>query len=280
MIYFQGMRRVRLALINVYSHLRDKVLSKIFYSSRSGLRITGGYSTFQEANSLCDGYGASAILDIVFKGVIDVLEGRGQYERDGVVFMQRPKKSKVREFLITLQEGSKVIDFGGGLGGTYINNRDIIPQRVEFIVVEQAGFSNIGSRIAADYSLPIVFTQDIDALPYNADMMILSSVLPYLEEPYILLDRLLRLRPQRLVIDRTALKGQKYLDYDWYLQDCSVSNSFPCSVPIQPILMKSLLAKTEEHGYELLERWYNDFDARDPEHVGLLFRLRPVLTEK
>ena len=256
------------------------VLSRIVYPSRSELKLTGGYSTFQEAASLCDGYSSSAILDIVFKSVVDVLEGRGQYERDGVLFMHRPKKLRIREFLIALQEDSKVIDFGGGLGGTYINNRDIIPQGVEFIVVEQASFVDIGSRIAADYGLTIVFTQEIDALPHNAAMVILSSVLPYLEEPYALLDRLLRLRPQHLVIDRTALKGQRHLDFDWYLQDCSVSNSFPCSVPIQPILMESLLAKTEEHGYDLVERWYNHFDARDPEHVGLLFRLRPVLKTK
>ena len=269
-----------LALKKVYSHIRGQVLSRVFYRSRCGLKISGGYSTFQEATSLCDGYGASAILDIVFKSVVDVLEGRGQYERDGVVFMHRPKNLRIREFLLALQEGSKVIDFGGGLGGTYINNRDIVPQGVEFIVVEQAGFADIGSRIAADYGLPVVFTEEIDTLPYNADLMILSSVLPYIEEPYILLDRLLRMKPQRLVIDRTALKSQGYQEFDWYLQDCSVSNSFPCSVPIRPILMESLLAKTEEHGYDLLERWYNDFDARDPEHVGLLFRLRPVLNAR
>ena len=95
------------------------------------MRIAGGYSTFQEATSLYDGYSASAILEIVFKSVIDVLVGRGQYERESVVFMHRPKNLRIIELFITLQEGNKVIDFCGGLGGTYINNRDIIPQGVD-----------------------------------------------------------------------------------------------------------------------------------------------------
>ena len=127
--------------------------------------------------------------------------------------------------------------------------------------MEQAGFAALGPIRAADYGLPIVSTQEIDGLPYIADVMVLSNVLPCLEEPHILLDRLLRLSPQRLAVDKTASKGQRYLAFDWYLQDCSVYNSFPCSVPILPILMGSLLAKTEEHGYDLVERWYNHFDA-------------------
>ena len=53
----------------------------------------------------------------VKSAIIEVIEGRSEYERDGTIFLQKPKNLEIRKLLKKyLKTDSIVCDFGGGLG--------------------------------------------------------------------------------------------------------------------------------------------------------------------
>ena len=66
-----------------------------------------------------------------------------------------------------------VVDFGGGLGGTYINNRDLLPLPVNYIVVEQSNFVQAGQTLCRSYHLPITFATCLNAIPTKPKLLIL-----------------------------------------------------------------------------------------------------------
>ena len=71
------------------------------------------------------------------QAVVEVLEGRAVFERDGTVFTSLPQGLKLRELLCKhLSPTAHVVDFGGGLGGTFINHRYLVSVGQHWAVIE------------------------------------------------------------------------------------------------------------------------------------------------
>jgi putative methyltransferase (TIGR04325 family) len=98
-----------------------------------------------------------------------------------------------------------VLDFGGSLGSTYFQNRTFLRSlsQVRWNVVEQPRHVEIGKRCFEDNILR--FYPNIgDCLADNQpNVVLLSSVLQYLEHPYAVLDQIQRLPCDHIIIDRT-----------------------------------------------------------------------------
>ena len=233
-----------------------------------GLTLEGSFTSFSEASTYCKGYNSSAVLEKVSSAVTKVLDGEAIYERDGFTFNDKPQGLMVRNiFQEILEIGDSVIDFGGGLGGTYINNRDIIPMLKQFIVVEQANFVLAGNNLMEKYNLPVRFSECIPSLGQSPKLIILSSVLQYIDNPYKVLESILAETPEYVLIDRTAF-GRDSL---WHLQLNKDVYSDDISYPFRCINKRKMLSYFS--GYSLLQTWSNSFDPRTPEHSGLLFRI-------
>ena len=134
-----------------------------------------------------------------------MLEVKAVYERDGTVFTSLPQRLKLRELLLKyLSPTANIVDFGGGLGGTFINNRDLVSVGQHWAVIEQPTFVAAGKELAHDYGLQADFHSNLHGLGCSIDLLILSSVLPYLSSPYEILQQVLKLAPKFILIDRTA----------------------------------------------------------------------------
>ena len=201
--------------------------------------------------------------------VVEVLEGKAVYERDGTAFSTMPQRLKLRELLLKyLSPKANVVDFGGGLGGTFINNRHLVSVGQHWAVIEQPTFVNAGEKLAHDYGLPLEFHNNLHGLGRSIDLLILSSVLPYLPSPYEILHQAMKLAPKLILIDRTA-----FIDHGeevWWVQDEPSYYGTPISYPISPLLEKKVLASLK--GYEIVDRWLNFFDPQQPAHRGLLLK--------
>jgi len=199
--------------------------------------------------------------------VVEVLEGKAVYERDGTAFSTMLQRLKLRELLLMyLSPTAKVVDFGGGLGGTFINNRDLVSVGQHWAVIEQPTFVSVGQELAHDYGLPLEFYNNLHGLGCSIDLLILSSVLTYLPSPYEILQQALKLAPKLILIDRTA-----FIDHGeeaWWVQDCSNYFGPSVSIPFQPLYLPRLLNCLS--GYKLKEEWLNSFDPAIPQHFGLL----------
>ena len=169
----------------------------------------GSYSNWQEARMACTGYENELILDKVKNAVLAVKNGEALYERDSVIFHEYQCSWAVLSILLKAAiEGSNklsVLDFGGSLGSSYFQFKHMIPANVEISwnIVEQENFVIEGKRTFEDQSLK--FHAGISAVPdlKGINVLLLSSVLPYVEEPIKLLAELLALDIPYVVIDRT-----------------------------------------------------------------------------
>jgi putative methyltransferase (TIGR04325 family) len=141
---------------------------------------------------------------------LQVCSGAAAFERDGVAFPTPEHRWPLLASLLHVAVGCKgrlrVMDFGGALGGLYFQCRPFLAgvEALSWHVVEQAHFVDVGRRefetveLTFDKSLPECRAR------IAWDVTVLSAVLPYMEDPYSLLEENLAYRPRFLLIDRTG----------------------------------------------------------------------------
>jgi putative methyltransferase (TIGR04325 family) len=235
------------------------------------LSLRGPFKSFSAAEKASElGYNSPIILEKVSAAVVDLLNGKGAYERDGTLFQSAPSSLPVLEILSELlsADTGPIVDFGGGLGGTYLNHRCLFNALHPYIVIEQQSFVAQGKRIAAQYSLPIEYEVSLRALHHQPLLIIFSSVLQYIQDPVGLLEQASALNPKYILIDRTSLSdnGSK----SWWIQDESRYYGSKVSYPISLIPELDLL--TALSNYAVRRTWQNNFDPFTPHHRGYLFQ--------
>ncbi|MBD2548369.1 methyltransferase, TIGR04325 family [Microcystis elabens FACHB-917] len=213
------------------------------------------------------GYDAPVVAEQVEEATRAVLEGRAIYERDGTAFTTRPDLPIHAALAPLVGPSSTIADFGGGLGGLFINAPELFPPGCLRLVLEQATMVEAGRRMAAAFGLPIEFL-DAERDPWpRVDVLILSGVLQYLPDPWGTLARLLEhCHPRAVIVDRTAVRRGPGR---WSVQTNPGYYARTVTYPIQVLDRERL--KRSFPGYRLAREWHNSFDAQRPEHIGLLF---------
>lgn len=255
-----------------WRRLRQRLAPLVRRVIPSRLPMRGPYPSYAAALAEATGYDAPLVARQVEEATRAVLEGRAGYERDGTAFAVRPNLPIVGVLAGVLQPESVVADFGGGLGGLYINAPELFAPGCRRLVIEQASMVAAGRRLAVEHGLAIEFVDaaELAALP-PVDVLVLSGVLQYLSDPWSLLAQLLpRARPGVVVLDRTAVRRG---DSRWYLQTNPGFYREPVTYPVQVLDRRRLLAAFP--GYRLTRRWHNGFDPGRPEHLGMLLLRQP-----
>lgn len=169
----------------------------------------GNYSTWEEALERSSGYNSRLILDRVSFSAGKVRDGQATFERDSVLFNEVVYSFPVLSSLlwIAAQNGSRinVLDFGGALGSSYYQNKKFLDsiQEVNWCVVEQPDFVKEGIRQFSTERLHFYYSIEDCLNNYKIDVVLLSSVLQYIDEPYTLLDKIISKNITYLIFDRT-----------------------------------------------------------------------------
>ena len=169
----------------------------------------GDYKNWQEAKNLSTGYDTNEIIHKVREAAIKVKNGDAAYERDSVILdkieYSWPLLAGIMFFSSMYGGSIKVLDFGGSLGTTYFQNKKFLDKikDVSWNIVEQKHFVNVGKADFEDKRLK--FYYDIESCVENEkpNILLVSSVLQYIEKPYELLDNLLKNNFETILIDRT-----------------------------------------------------------------------------
>ena len=169
----------------------------------------GDYSNWADARSASTGYDAPTILAKVRAATLDVISGAAACERDSVVFDRIEYSLPLLVCLLYAASRSgnqlDVLDFGGSLGSSYWQNRKFLEHltRLRWSVVEQPHFVDVGQREIANEI--VRFYPSVDACITNErpDVVLLSSVLQYMEEPFAILASILAKRFEFVIFDRT-----------------------------------------------------------------------------
>jgi putative methyltransferase (TIGR04325 family) len=175
----------------------------------------GDYKTWETAQSDCEGYDTEGILQKVVEAARKVKEGKAAYERDSVLFFEREENEFVVQAIKYASNPSvetqntkgvvRVLDFGGSLGSTYFQNRSFIPQLEKWCVVEQEHFVALGNKEFEDSILSFELNIETAYPKINPQIVLLNSVLQYLDTPYEIIKSIEKLPIDYLLIERTPI---------------------------------------------------------------------------
>ncbi len=141
-----------------------------------------------------------------------VKHGEAAYERDSVLFGEVEYSWPVLTALlwIAARNGGRlsVLDFGGALGSSYYQNHRFLERlpEVHWSIVEQPSFVACGKRDFADERLRFYDNIEACLAERKPQVLLLSSVLQYLERPYELLHGV-RDRFPSVIVDLTPVHG-------------------------------------------------------------------------
>lgn len=221
----------------------------------------GDYSSWTEAKRASTGYDSDEILQKVKSSLLKVKNGQSVYERDSVIFDEIQYSWPLLAGLMFASAKSKgvirVLDFGGSLGSTYYQNKKFLDEfdDVSWNIVEQKEFVELGKAEFADNRLK--FYDDIGSCvdAENPNIIILSSVLQYISEPYNLLDKILDFNFEFLIFDRTPFS---LTNHDMIKLQVVPENIYNASYPCWFFSFSKLMSRLKKK-YELIEV----FDGND-----------------
>ena len=182
-----------------------------FWSKRNGEPVSGwfgNYTDWKAAEQEAGGYNASEILQKVSNSLMKVKRGEAAFERDSVAFDTLELESDVQEWLkkIAAQNNHllRVLDFGGSLGSTYFQYRNSLGENKiqNWTVVEQTNFVEEGKKNFEDEILRFSYTIEEAMQSQKPDVLLLFSVLPYIEEPFRMIDQILSSGIEYIIVDR------------------------------------------------------------------------------
>ena len=175
---------------------------------RTLITYRGPFVDWAAAKAATSGYQHEEILARVRLAIQSVLRGEADYEQDGVAFRGSPPASYALSALLLAACRNNghlsVLDFGGGLASSYLRWRPLFGalSGLHWAVVEQSHFVAEGNELyAGDPS--VSFHEDLAQVSPRPNVVLASSVLQYLADPYEVLHRLASLRADVIVLDRT-----------------------------------------------------------------------------
>lgn len=245
-----------------------------------GLRITfsGPFDEWSSALEKADGYDASLILETTLKAALRARQGIVKYERDSVEFDEIEYSWPLLAFLMWSLRHKKslnVLDFGGSLGTSYFQNQEFFDTSVDlsWTVVEQPHFVDAGSKYIQNKQL--TFESDLKSYfaSQTPDIILLSSVLHYLQDPYLTLELMAYSGAPLILIDRTILNR---LNTDKVFIQKNPKTIYDISYPVWSLSQQKIISFMEDHGYILWHSFaideFSSVKEINSEFMGLAFR--------
>jgi putative methyltransferase (TIGR04325 family) len=196
----------RLVTPPVLIHLAKRVYGNRI---RGAHGLSGDYRSWDEAMAASTGYHSENILEKTRAALLKVKNGEASYERDSVVFDEIEYAWPLLAGLMWVAARCggllNVLDFGGSLGSTYFQNRvflSLLPG-VRWNIVEQSNHVGIGKAYFEDDNLRFYVGIAECLADTQPNVVLLSSVLQYLERPHTVFDPILELSCDHVIIDRT-----------------------------------------------------------------------------
>lgn len=200
-------QKIKSKLMSVLPYRVKKNIKKYFVNNDkvSSSGWFGDYVSWNEALKHTSGYNETSILNKIKESTLKVISGEAEFERDSVAFdIFEYSPQLLNAFKATVENNKlSVIDFGGSLGSQYFQYKRFFEDvNINWMVVEQSHFVDCGRKEIANEQLQFFYTIE-EAIKYkSANTIILSSVLPYIEKPFELIEKIISYQFEYIIIDR------------------------------------------------------------------------------
>lgn len=171
---------------------------------------TGPYESWATAAAETSGFDNELILTKCKAALLKVKNGEAVYERDSVLFDEIQYSwgllAGLQKAALANEGRLCVMDFGGSLGSSYFQNRKFLQtvRELKWCIIEQPNFVTCGQDYFANEQLQFYYTINECLQENKPNVLLLSSVLQYLEKPYDWIEKFLRLQIPFIIVDRTA----------------------------------------------------------------------------
>ena len=197
------------SIINVLKECLPPAVARFLSLVLVRKTFKGNFASWKAALDASTGYDSDRIVNKVKESARKVRDGNAAYERDSVLFdtVQYSWPVLAGILWVTSRSGNRLslVDFGGALGSSYYQNRGFL-DHLEFLrwsIVEQEKFVTIGK---SEFENPqLHFYGDLGECyrQESPQILLLSSVLQYLEDPYRFLQKAISLGFEYIIVDRT-----------------------------------------------------------------------------
>jgi len=230
------------------------LIKRWYQRCSTGTCWSGNFESWEAAAAKCSGYQQDIILERVKQAALRVQAGEVAGERDSVVFAE-PEYSwfllSTLLYVAAVNKGAlRVLDFGGSLASTYLQHRkwfDSLPE-VRWCVVEQKHFVDCGREYFENDRLRFYPSIAACLAVEHPDAALFSSVLPYLPDPWGVLNETVGAGMNHLIIDRTGFTRDNHERIT--IQRVS-PDIYDAVYPCRFFSMDSFLNHLSEH-YELI----------------------------
>lgn len=179
-------------------------------AKRKPIRFTGNHNSWEEALRESTGYSAPEILRKTRAALLKVKAGQAAFERDSVTFDVMQHAFPLLAGLLRMAAADRgrlsVLDFGGSLGSTYFQCRKFLSvvKDLSWSVVDQPTYVACGEVDFVNDELHFYQTIEDCVRREQPNVLLLSSVIQYLPEPYGFLEKTLKEQIPYIIIERTA----------------------------------------------------------------------------
>lgn len=244
-----------------FSHVTTNLENWMRQVIGRGVFYRGIYPTWDQARLCSSGYDGELILEKVKFAVLQVKSGKAVYERDSVlfdkIFYPFPLLTGLLNAALAFQGKLSVLDFGGSLGSTYFQCQNFLKNigQVQWGVVEQPHFVKCGREFIEDHQLLFFDKIRECAAALEPNVVLVSSSLQYLPNPYVILDELIECDAKYLIFDRTPFcnAATDFITVQ-YVPKKIYPASYPCWIFSRGKFLSTLLSQ-----YELV----TEFDSHD-----------------
>lgn len=173
------------------------------------IRFIGDFESWKKAQLHATGYDHDLIFERVKKATQKVVSGEAIFERDSVCFYETAYRWPLLACLLFIANRQNnrlnIVDFGGALGSLYFQHKAFLTplQELNWSIVEQSHYVEYGKKQLQNQHLSFHLTLMESLEASQADTVLLSSVLPYIEKPQCLLKEIAKLGFKYILIDRT-----------------------------------------------------------------------------
>ena len=237
-------------------------------------KFSGDYTNWNEVestlkNGFDKGYAEDRILNKVLNATQSIRNGKAAYERDSVLFYEESWNAHfiAALYYITNTIGKRdinVLDFGGALGSTYFQHERLF-NNINWSIIEQKEFVDIGKKVIPEVQFYYDIHEYVD-MGNMCDVLFMSSVLMYLNEPYFYLESLLNASFKFVVIDRTYFN---IVDNDRLCLQTVPDEIYTACYPAWLLSEKKINKVFEEHGYKKIISWYSTLENEEKEYMPL-----------
>jgi len=251
-----------------------------YYKIKHPYSFSGDFKNWEQASLLSDGYDSNVILNKCRESLLKVKNSETVFERDSALFDKIQYSWPIITGLMhCIAENNKelhVLDFGGSLGSSYYQNKLLLSSinglNMTWSIVEQNNFVICGKNDFTDNSLAFYETTEACFKERAPNVLLLSSVLQYLESPYEWLNKFLSSSIEYVIFDRTAfIKSSDDMILLQKVSSAIYKASYPTWVFDENKFLKTLLDKYDI----ILEHENTDFtNYKGMYFKGFVFKLK------